>query len=87
MKKSWLLSIIVIKGVGELLFLFGFLGWVYGVLVQLIHPEWLPLGLSHLVPWIRVDTFTIISFVASAVGFLIWRLTRELMHLLLELKT
>ena len=87
MKKSWLLSIIVIKGVGELLFLFGFLGWVYGVLVQLIHPEWLPLGLSHLVPWIRVDTFTIISFVVSAVGFLIWRLTRELMHLLLELKT
>jgi hypothetical protein len=87
MKKSWLLSIIVIKGVGELLFLFGFLGWVYGVLVQLIHPEWLPFGLSHLVPWIRVDTFTIISFVVSAVGFLIWRLTRELMHLLLELKT
>jgi hypothetical protein len=84
MKKSWLLSIIVIKGVGELLFLFGFLGWIYGVLVQLIHPEWLPLGLSHLVPWIRVDTFTIISFVASAVGFLIWRLTRELMHLCLN---
>ena len=79
MNKSWLLSGIVIKGVGELLFLFGFLGWVYGVLVQLIHPEWLPLGLSHLIPWIRVDTFTIICFIVSAVGFFTWRLTRELL--------
>jgi len=78
MKKTLLLSIIVIKGAGELLFLYGLLCWVYGMLVQLTHPEWLPLGLSHLIPWIRVDTFTIISFILSAVGFLIWRLTREL---------
>jgi hypothetical protein len=78
MKKSLLLFIIVVKGIGELLFLYGLLGWMYGVLVQLIHPEWLSLGLSHLIPWIRVDTFTIISFIISAVGFLIWRLTREL---------
>jgi hypothetical protein len=63
---------------GEFLFLFGLLGWVYGVLVQLIHPEWLPLGLSHLMPWIRVDTFTIMSFIIAAIGFLIWRLTKEL---------
>jgi hypothetical protein len=79
MKKSLLLSVIVVKGVSELLFLFGLLGWVYGVLVQLIHPEWLHLGLSHLTPWIRIDTFTIISFIISAVGFFIWRLTRELL--------
>jgi hypothetical protein len=79
MKKSSLLSIIIIKGVGELLFLYGLLGWVYGILVQLIHPEWLPLGLSHLTPWIRTDTFTIISFIISAIGFFTWRLTRELL--------
>jgi hypothetical protein len=79
MKKSLLLSIIIIKGVGELLFLYGLLGWVYGILVQLIHPEWLPLGLSHLTLWIRVDTFTIISFIISAIGFFMWRLTRELL--------
>jgi hypothetical protein len=76
MKKPLLLSIIILKGFGELLFLYGLLAWVYGILVQLIHPEWLPLGLSHLTPWIRVDTFTIISFLISAAGFLIWRLTR-----------
>jgi hypothetical protein len=79
MKEYWLLSVIVVKVVGQLLFLFGLLGWLYGVLVQLIHPEWLRLGLSHLIPWIRVDTFTIICFIASAVGFFVWRLTRELL--------
>jgi len=53
--------------------------WIYGVIVQLIHPEWLPLGLSHLIPWIRVDSFTIISFVIAATGFLMWRLCKELL--------
>lgn len=79
MKKPSILSVVVVKCFGELFFLYGFLGWVYGVLVQLLHPEWLPLGLSHLVPWIRVDTFTIISFIVSSVGFIVWRLAGELM--------
>jgi hypothetical protein len=79
MKKSLLLSIIVVKGIGELLFLFGFLGWMYGVVVQVNYPDWMSAGLSHLVPWIRVDTFAIISFIVSAIGFLIWRLMRELL--------
>ena len=71
-------SLILLKVFGEFLFLFGLLAWVYGVLVQLIHPEWLPLSLSHLAPWIRVDTFTILSFIMAAIGFLIWRLSKEL---------
>jgi hypothetical protein len=74
-------KLISIKVVGEFLFLFGSLAWVYGVLVQLIHPEWLSLGLSHLIPWIRVDTFTIISFVVAAIGFLTWRIAKELFNL------
>jgi hypothetical protein len=78
MKRTTNASIIVVKVVGEALFLYGLLGWTYGVLVQLIHPRWLPSGLSHLIPWIRIDTFTVISFALSAVGFLIWRITREL---------
>jgi hypothetical protein len=71
-------KLIVFKVLGELLFLFGLLGWIYGVLVQLVQPEFLPMGLSHLVPWIRVDTFTIVCFFVSALGFLMWRLTKEL---------
>lgn len=68
---------LIIKVAGEFLFLFGLLAWIYGVLIQLIHPEWLPLGLSHLIPWIRVDTFTMTSFVIAAIGFLMWRLAKE----------
>lgn len=77
MSKISSVPVLVLEVIGELLFLYGFFAWVYGVLVQLIHPEWLPLGLSHLTPWIRVDTFTILSFLISAFGFLVWRLTRE----------
>jgi len=74
------LELIVLKVAGEFLFLFGLLGWVYGVLIQLIHPEYLSKSLSHLIPWVRVDTFTIISFVVAAIGFLIWRLASELLN-------
>jgi hypothetical protein len=72
------LKLIVPKVFGEFLFLFGLLAWIYGVTIQLTYPEWLSSGLSHLMPWIRVDTFTIISFVIAAIGFLIWRLAKEL---------
>ena len=78
MKETHNWQIVFIQVVGELLFLYGFLGWGYGVLIQLTHPEWLPIQLSHLTPWIRVDTFTIISFIIGAIGFFIWRLIKEL---------
>jgi hypothetical protein len=73
--------IVFIKVIGELLFLFGFLGWVNGEIVQFTHPTELPLQLSHLTPWIRVDTFTILSFIVSAVGFFMWRIAKELTSL------
>lgn len=78
MKKIFAKSIVVLKVIGQLLFLYGLLGWIYGVGVQFIHPNWLRLGLSHLTPDLRIDTFTIISFIVSAVGFFTWRLTKEL---------
>lgn len=68
----------VIRVVGELLFLYGLLGWAYGVLMQFTHPEWLPGPLSHLTPELRLDTFTILCFIVSAVGFFMWRLTKGL---------
>ena len=71
-------TIIVFKVIGEGLFLYGLLGWIYGILVQLVHPEWLPLPLSHLTLWLRTDTFTIASFLVSAIGFFIWQISREL---------
>jgi hypothetical protein len=69
---------VFIMVVGELLFLFGFLGWIYGIIVQVTQPDWLNGTLSHLTPWIRLDTFTILSFIVSAVGFFMWRIVKEL---------
>ena len=70
--------LIVIRVLGQSLFVYGLLGWAYGVLIQVTHPSWLPAPMSHLTLWLRVDTFTIFSFIGSAVGFIIWRITKEL---------
>ena len=70
--------IVFAKVTGQFLFLFGLLSWFYAVLFQFIFPEWLTGGLSHFTPWIRVDSFTIVSFVAAAIGFIMWRLAKEL---------
>ncbi|HML02440.1 MAG TPA: hypothetical protein VK487_03595 [Candidatus Bathyarchaeia archaeon] len=78
MKRAAYAGMVIVKVVGEMLFLYGLLGWMYGVLVQLTHPRLLPSGLSHLILWIRVDTFAVISFILSVIGFLIWRITAEL---------
>ena len=58
---------------GEVFFVFGLFGWLYGVIIQITHPKFLTLPLSHLTPWLRVDTFTMYSFLISALGFFLWR--------------
>jgi hypothetical protein len=68
----------VVKVFGQALFLYGLLGWAYGVLIQLTYPSLLPEQISHLTPWLRLDTFTILSFIGSGIGFLLWRLARDL---------
>ena len=70
--------LILVEVVGELLFLYGILGWVYGVLIQVTYPDWLPGPISHLTLWLRLDTFTIVSFITSALGFFVWRFTKQL---------
>ena len=65
------------KVVGETLFVFGLLGGLYGVAIQITHPKWLTIQLTHLTPWLRVDIFAIISFILSVIGFIIWRYVRN----------
>jgi hypothetical protein len=77
MNKNLHVGIAVLRVIGEVLFLYGLLGWAYGVLVQIIHPLWLSEGLSHFIPWIRIDTFTGLSFILSIIGFFVWRLTKD----------
>jgi hypothetical protein len=78
MNSAFYKLLIIVKVFSQILFLFGLLAWLDGVVVQVTHPEWLPLSVSHLLPWIRTDTFTILMFIVSAVGFFVWRVIAEL---------
>jgi predicted membrane metal-binding protein len=78
MKSASERKILVAKVAGELLFLYGLLAWLDGVVIQFTNPMWLAMPVSHLFPWLRTDTFTILSFIASAFGFFMWRLAVEL---------
>jgi hypothetical protein len=71
-------TVLVVKVLGQVLFLFGLLAWLDGVGVQFIEPMYLAAPVSHLFLWLRTDTFTILSFIASGVGFFMWRLSGEL---------
>jgi uncharacterized phage infection (PIP) family protein YhgE len=72
-------TMLAVKVASQALFLYGLFAWFYGAVIQITHPQWLPLPLSHLTLWIRLDTFTILSFFVSAFGFIVWRLIVELM--------
>lgn len=76
-KRLRCIRVTVVRVLGEVFFLYGFLGWIYGVTIQLTHPSWLPGELSYLTTWIRVDTFTVMCFLLSMIGFFVWRLTKE----------
>ncbi len=79
MNASFYRFLLVLKVFGQVLFLFGLLAWLDGVVIQFTHTDWLPLMVSHLLPWIRTDTFTILMFIVSAVGFFTWRVIVELL--------
>jgi hypothetical protein len=70
--------LILAKVVGQVLFLYGLLAWLDGVIIQIVNPMWLAAPVSHLFLWLRTDTFTILSFIASGIGFFIWRIAVEL---------
>jgi hypothetical protein len=78
MKSSFSRLMVVIKVIGEMLFFFGFLAWLDGAVVQITHPEWLPLPISHLLLNVRTDNFTIAMFFVSDFGFFLWRVIAEL---------
>ena len=78
MKPSANKLLITVKVIGQMLFLFAFLAWLDGAVIQITHPSWLPLPVSHLLN-VRLDNFTIAMFFISALGFLMWRLPAEFM--------
>jgi uncharacterized BrkB/YihY/UPF0761 family membrane protein len=60
------------------LFLFGLLTWVYVVILQMAHPEWLSEPLTHIdvFPFnLRVDVTGMMAFVVSMLAFFFLQLT------------
>jgi hypothetical protein len=59
------------------IFVFSLLVWLYVVLIQVTHPEWLPAEFSHhdFPPfnW-RLDNVGMIAFALAIVGFFLWQL-------------
>ena len=58
-------------------FLFGLLVWVYVIVIQVTHPEWLTEPFSHIdyfpFNW-RLDEVGMAAFAISAIGFLSWQI-------------
>jgi hypothetical protein len=66
-----------IQSLSLTLFVFGLLSWLYIAAVALVHRETLPIQLTHLTPWLREDTFGIVSFIVSFFSFFIWNIVKD----------
>jgi len=63
-------------------FLFSLLIWLYVVLLQVTHPEWLPASFSshiHFPPfnW-RLDDVGMLAFAIAVIGFVAWQIEMRL---------
>jgi len=54
--------------------IYGYLGWLYVILVNFLYPQWLELPLSHITLFLRTDIFGIICFIVSALCFFVYKL-------------
>ena len=67
----------LLRAVALTAFVFGLLVWVYVVVIQVTHPEWLVEPFSHVdvfpFDW-RLDEVGMAAFAVAAVGFLVWRI-------------
>jgi hypothetical protein len=65
-----------INAVALAIAVYGFAAWAYVAAVAIALPDTLPMQLTHLASWPRTDTFGEVSFAASFIAFLVYRLTR-----------
>jgi hypothetical protein len=68
---------VLVRAVASTAFLFGVLVWIYVVVVQLTHPQWMTEPFSHVdffpFNW-RLDEAGMTAFAVAAVGFLVWQI-------------
>jgi len=66
------------RAIFSTLFLFGLLTWLYVIILQMTHPEWVTEPLTHInvFPFnLRVDVTGMVAFVVSALAFFFLQLT------------
>jgi hypothetical protein len=67
----------LMRAVALTAFVFGLLVWVYVVVIQVTHPEWIFMPFSHVdmfpFNW-RLDDVGMAGFAVAAIGFLLWRI-------------
>ena len=72
---------VLMRAIALTVFLFGLLVWVYVVVVQVTHPEWLSAPFSHVdyfpFNW-RLDEVGMAAFAIAAIGFLSWQIELNL---------
>jgi hypothetical protein len=72
---------IVLRAVAFTVFIFSLLVWVYVVVIQVTHTDWLALPFSHVryppFDW-RLDEVGMLAFAVAAIGFLIWQIERSI---------
>jgi hypothetical protein len=59
----------VVTALLKTIWLYGLMGGLYICVNAWVHPNTLPLMVTHLTPWLREDTFGVICFIASALAF------------------
>jgi hypothetical protein len=67
----------IIRSLSLTLFVFGLLGWLYIAVNSWVHPQTLPLQLTHFASFPREDTFGEVSFAVSFISFFIWNLVKN----------
>ena len=69
-----------LRPVALTMFVFGLLVWLYVVVIQMTHPDWLGESFSHIqfppFNW-RLDTVGILAFAVAAFGFFVWQIEKE----------
>ena len=72
---------IVLRSVAFTVFTFSLLVWVYVIVIQVTHTDWLSLPFSHVqyppFDW-RLDEVGMLAFAVAAIGFLIWQIERSI---------
>jgi hypothetical protein len=67
----------VVREISLALAIYGMAAWIYVGLCALVAPATLALPLTHLLPSLREDTFGVLSFIVSFLGFISYRITRR----------